>query len=108
MGLPTDRTLVCEHFSDGAGEYQMLVHSLFGAQVNLPLGLMLQKAAVRLLGGDVRMHYSDDGILLHSTSAPLPEGLIYKICLLYTSTPTAAARPAHRAATGTACALSGA
>ncbi len=79
VGLPTDRTLVCEHFSDGAGEYQMLVHSLFGAQVNLPLGLMLQKVAVRLLGGDVRMHYSDDGILLHSTSAPLPEGLIYKI-----------------------------
>ncbi len=79
VGLPTDRTLVCEHFSDGAGEHQLLVHSLFGARVNLPLGLLLQRRAAQALGCDVRMHYSDDGILLHSSGAPLPEGLLGSI-----------------------------
>lgn len=74
-GLPTDRTIVCEHFCDQAGEHQMVVHSVFGARVNLPLGLLLQKKAIELTGADVRMHYSDDGILLHS-GAELPQGLL--------------------------------
>lgn len=75
-GLPTDRAIICEHFRDEAGVYQLLVHSLFGSPVNLPLGLLLQQRAQQLTGSDVRMHYSDDGILLYSSSAPLPEGLL--------------------------------
>lgn len=78
-GLPTDRALVCERFGDEAGEHQLVVHSLFGARVNLPLGLLLQQLAARRLGCDVRMQYSDDGILLHSSGGPLPEGLILDV-----------------------------
>lgn len=75
-GLPTDRAIVCEHFRDEAGAHQLLVHSVFGAPVNLPLGLLLQQRAQQLTHSDVRMHYNDDGILLHSNDAPLPEGLL--------------------------------
>lgn len=75
--LPTDRLLIAEHFSDDAGQAQLLIHSVFGRPVNLPLGLLLQRALSLSSGRDVRLHVSDDGILLYMLDAErIPGGLI--------------------------------
>lgn len=44
-GMPDDNTIILEHFSDQAGESQLLVHSVFGRPVNQPLSMLLRSAA---------------------------------------------------------------
>lgn len=76
-GMPDDNTLIFEHFSDQAGESQLLVHSVFGKPVNQPLSMLLRAAAQRAVGGEVRVYVNDDGILLHVPSGKaLPDHLL--------------------------------
>jgi len=74
--LPDHKTIIVEHFSDEAGDFQIMVHSLFGRRVNAPLAILLQEAAKRTSYTDVTCFEDDDGVLLMSSSAPFPEGLL--------------------------------
>lgn len=75
--LPDDQTLLLEHFTDEAGEHQMMIHSVFGRRVNLALSLLLQHAASIETGVDVRAFDDDDGILLYLLGGrAIPDGLL--------------------------------
>ena len=78
--LPTDRTLIAEHFVDEAGEHQLMIHSVFGRRVNYALSLLLAHEAQRQTGVDVRAFEDDDGVLLYLMgSKALPEGLLFRL-----------------------------
>ena len=47
--LPDDRTLLVERFRDELGDWRLVVHSPFGAQVNAPWALVLGRPAARAL-----------------------------------------------------------
>ncbi len=78
--LPTEQTVIFEHFKDEAGEHQLMIHSVFGGRVNRALGMLLAKEAQRLTGTDVRAYDDDDGILLCLIGGKaVPDGLIYSL-----------------------------
>lgn len=78
--LPDDKTIVVEHFSDEAGDHQMMVHSVFGKRVNYGLALLLQRAASRMLKADVRAYDDDNGALLYLIGVKeLPDGLVQQL-----------------------------
>ena len=66
-----------EHFSDDAGEHQMMVHSIFGRRVNEGLALLLRQKAAEALNCDVRYYDDDNGALLYAIGTrDIPEGLL--------------------------------
>ncbi|HKL79619.1 MAG TPA: DEAD/DEAH box helicase, partial [Mobilitalea sp.] len=78
--LPDDRTLLIEHFRDDTGNHQMMVHSVFGRQVNEPLAFLTQLAAKRLMKTNVSYVADDDGFLLFPYGEDaMPEGLLQGI-----------------------------
>lgn len=78
--LPTDRTILIEHFRDETGNHQMMVHSVFGQPVNEPLAILATEAAKRALSTNISYVVDDDGFLLFPyDDRPLPEGLLYAI-----------------------------
>ena len=81
--LPDDRTLIAEHFRDDndIGLYQIMIHSVYGRQVNSPLAILLAFTAKKLTGMDVDTYDDDDGILLtaRGEEQTLPEGLLHAI-----------------------------
>ena len=78
--LPSDQNIIAEHFVDEVGLHQMMIHSIFGRQVNAPLAILLSAAAKNLTGMDVDCYDDDDGILLMARGEqPLPEGLLQAI-----------------------------
>ena len=79
--LPDDRTVLAEHFTGPGGEHQMMVHSVFGRQVNIGLAMLLEEAARAATGMDFRSFDEDDGFLLYpyGGDAPLPDGLLLGI-----------------------------
>lgn len=89
--LPTDRTLIAEHYRDEEGNYQLMIHSVYGNSVNAPLALLLQNRASELTGDTIQYVSDDDGIVLFSYGGnKLPDDLLYQIqpdtvhCLLET------------------------
>lgn len=78
--LADDRTIVVEQFKDEAGMPQMMVHSIFGRQINAPLALLLQEAATRVMNVKINYVEDDDGILLFPFGEyELPFGLLQRI-----------------------------
>jgi len=78
--LPNDHTLIAEHFVDEVGLNQIMIHSIYGQQVNAPLAILLTLAAKNLTGMDVDSYNDDDGILLMARGdQPLPVGLLHAI-----------------------------
>ncbi|SHH66800.1 ATP dependent helicase, Lhr family [Sporobacter termitidis DSM 10068] len=78
--LPDDRTLLVEHFYDGTGTRQMMVHSVFGRPVNEPLAILLSAEARRRLNTNVSFVADDDGFLLFPyEDRELPRGLLYDV-----------------------------
>ena len=78
--LPCDRTLIAEHFCDEIGLHQIMIHSVFGRQLNAPLAILLTLTAKNITGMDVDSYEDDDGILLMARGeAALPEGLLKAI-----------------------------
>jgi ATP-dependent Lhr-like helicase len=78
--LPTHRRMILEHFTDEAGEHQMMVHSVFGKRVNYALALLCQHEAQSLTGQDVHIFDDDDGFLLFLVGGgDIPEGLLHRL-----------------------------
>ncbi|MFC4004636.1 ATP-dependent helicase [Prauserella oleivorans] len=68
--VPNDRTVLLERFRDELGDWRVVVHSPFGAQVNAPWALAIAARLRETRGVDAQMAHSDDGIVLR-----LPEAL---------------------------------
>ncbi len=62
--LPDDRTMLVERFRDELGDWRLVVHSPFGAQVNAPWALAIAARLRERYGLDVQSMHSDDGIVL--------------------------------------------
>ncbi|MDR1693043.1 MAG: DEAD/DEAH box helicase [Oscillospiraceae bacterium] len=79
-GFPDDRTVIAEHFQDEAGEQQLMVHSVFGKQVNAPLALLLQDILKREFRIETSNYPSDDGLLIMASfGGILPDGLLNRL-----------------------------
>ena len=72
--LPDDRTIVVERFRDELGDWRLVVHSPFGAQVNAPWALVLAARLRERYGVDVAAMHSDDGIVLRLPDTTGDEG----------------------------------
>lgn len=78
--LPDDRTIIIEHFMDENSNHQMMVHSVFGRQVNDPMSLLAKEAAKVHTDTSINCVSDDDGFLLFPYDGkPLPEGLLEEI-----------------------------
>ena len=76
--LPDDRTLVLERFRDELGDWRLVLHSPFGAQVHAPWALAIAARLRERYGGmDVQALHTDDGIVIRVPDAdePPPAGI---------------------------------
>jgi ATP-dependent Lhr-like helicase len=75
--LPDDRTIVVERFRDELGDWRVVVHSPFGAQVHAPWALAIAARLRERYGVDVSTMHADDGIVLRipDTDQPPPPQL---------------------------------
>ncbi|UFU05162.1 DEAD/DEAH box helicase [Ruania halotolerans] len=62
--LSTDRTLVVERFRDELGDWRVVIHSPYGAEVHAPWALILTARLREQFGMDVSAMHADDGIVL--------------------------------------------
>ncbi|HEY2284685.1 MAG TPA: ATP-dependent helicase, partial [Streptosporangiaceae bacterium] len=73
--LPDDRTLVVERFRDELGDWRVVLHSPYGAQVHAPWALAIAtRLRERYAGMDVQAIHTDDGIVIRvpDTDDPPP------------------------------------
>ncbi|MHB8585563.1 MAG: DEAD/DEAH box helicase [Thermoplasmatota archaeon] len=70
--LPTDRTVLVEHFRDDSGDARLAIHAPFGAAVNGPWALAIARAMGDFYGAEVQSFVGDDGFLLRLPDADLP------------------------------------
>jgi ATP-dependent helicase Lhr and Lhr-like helicase len=76
--VPDDRTLVLERFRDELGDWRLVLHSPFGAQVHAPWALAIASRLRERYGGmDVQALHTDDGIVIRVPDAddPPPAGI---------------------------------
>ncbi|MER6633014.1 ATP-dependent helicase [Streptomyces sp. NPDC000987] len=69
--VPDDRTIVVERFRDELGDWRVVVHSPFGAQVHAPWALALGAKLSERYGMDAQVMHADDGIVLRLPDADL-------------------------------------
>ncbi|MDR1999191.1 MAG: DEAD/DEAH box helicase, partial [Frankiaceae bacterium] len=62
--LPSDKTLLVERFRDELGDWRLVIHSPFGAQVNAPWALAIGARLQQRYGIDAAALHCDDGIVL--------------------------------------------
>ncbi|WP_338051219.1 ATP-dependent helicase [Pseudonocardia acidicola] len=67
--VPSDRTILVERFRDELGDWRLVVHSPFGAQVNGPWGLAIAARMRERRGVEVHAAGADDGIVLRLPDA---------------------------------------
>ena len=78
--LPDDRTIIAEHFRDESGDGQLMIHSIFGKQINSPLCALLQYKAMELTNAEINCFEDDDGILLFARgNHEIPERLLQSV-----------------------------
>lgn len=63
--LPGAGKIICEHFSDEAGDRRIIIHSPFGGKIHAPLAVLLSEKLTRLLNCRMEYVYNNDGILFH-------------------------------------------
>lgn len=61
--LPHDRQLIVERFRDELGDWRVVVHSPFGAQVHAPWSLVVAARLRERYGVDVQAMHADDGLV---------------------------------------------
>src|SRR5207302_2803557 len=69
--VPDDRTIVVERFRDELGDWRIVVHSPFGAQVHAPWALAVGARLAERYGFDAQVMHADDGIVLRLPDADL-------------------------------------
>jgi ATP-dependent Lhr-like helicase len=77
--LPDDRTLVVERFRDELGDWRVILHSPYGAQVHAPWALAIATRLRERYGGmDVQAIHTDDGIIIRvpDTDDPPPASVV--------------------------------
>ncbi|CRK55739.1 Probable ATP-dependent helicase lhr [Alloactinosynnema sp. L-07] len=62
--VPDDRTILVERFRDELGDWRLVVHSPFGAQVNAPWALAIGARLRERRGVDAQIAHGDDGIVI--------------------------------------------
>ncbi len=62
--LPTDRTILVERFRDELGDWRIVIHSPYGAQVHAPWALAIGVRLRERYGIDAQALPGDDGIVL--------------------------------------------
>jgi ATP-dependent helicase Lhr and Lhr-like helicase len=67
--VPSDRTILVERFRDELGDWRLVVHSPFGAQVNGPWALAIAARMRERRGVEVHASGADDGIVLRLPEA---------------------------------------
>jgi len=68
--LPDDRTLVLERFRDELGDWRLVLHSPYGAQLHAPWALAIAARLRERYGGmDVQALHTDDGIVIRVPDA---------------------------------------
>ena len=67
--VPDDRTILVERFRDELGDWRMVVHSPFGAQVNGPWALAINARLRERRGVEAQVASADDGIVLRLPDA---------------------------------------
>jgi ATP-dependent Lhr-like helicase len=67
--VPDDRTVLVERFRDELGDWRLVVHSPFGAQVNAPWALAIAARMREKRGVEVSAVSADDGIVLRLPDA---------------------------------------
>nr|WP_246271538.1 ATP-dependent helicase [Amycolatopsis acididurans] len=67
--IPNDRTILLERFRDELGDWRIVLHSPFGAQVNAPWALAIAARLRENRGVDAQVMHSDDGIVLRLPDA---------------------------------------
>src|SRR4051812_4059702 len=72
--VPNDRTLLLERYRDELGDWRIILHSPFGAQVNAPWALAIAARLRENRGVDAQVAHSDDGIVLRLPDALDAEG----------------------------------
>jgi ATP-dependent Lhr-like helicase len=78
--LPDNKTIIAEHFCDESGDNQLMLHLIFGRQINFPLGLLLQHKLEEITGAAVTVFDDDDGVLLYMRGKyEIPEKLLQQI-----------------------------
>ncbi|MFD3487062.1 ATP-dependent helicase [Streptomyces sp. NPDC058665] len=69
--VPDDRTILVERFRDDLGDWRVVIHSPFGAQVHAPWALALGARLSERYGMDAQVMHADDGIVLRLPDADL-------------------------------------
>ncbi|MFJ2210639.1 ATP-dependent helicase [Streptomyces sp. NPDC101062] len=69
--IPDDRTILVERFRDELGDWRVVIHSPFGAQVHAPWALALGARLSERYGMDAQVMHADDGIVLRLPDADL-------------------------------------
>nr|WP_143229511.1 ATP-dependent helicase [Actinophytocola xanthii] len=72
--VPDDRTVLIERFRDELGDWRLVVHSPFGAQVNAPWALAIGARLRERRGVEGRVAHSDDGIVIQLADMVDDEG----------------------------------
>ncbi|MGH3929307.1 MAG: Lhr family helicase, partial [Pseudonocardiaceae bacterium] len=72
--VPDDRTMLVERFRDELGDWRMVLHSPFGAQVNGPWALAIGARLRERRGVEAQVLSADDGIVLRLPDALDAEG----------------------------------
>ncbi|MFI9006299.1 ATP-dependent helicase [Actinosynnema sp. NPDC053489] len=67
--VPNDRVVLVERFRDELGDWRLVVHSPFGAQVNAPWALAIAARLRERRGIEVQAAHSDDGIVVRLPDA---------------------------------------
>ncbi len=73
--VPDDRTVLVERFRDELGDWRMVVHSPFGAQVNGPWALAIGARLRERRGVEAQVASADDGIVLRLPDALDADGV---------------------------------
>ncbi|WP_426566580.1 ATP-dependent helicase [Angustibacter sp. McL0619] len=85
--LPDDRTIVVERFRDELGDWRVVVHSPFGAQVHAPWALAVSARMQERFGVDVQAMHGDDGLVLRLPDVELDDGPPVDVAALVTFDP---------------------
>jgi len=71
--VPDDRTILVERFHDELGDWRLVIHSPFGAQVHAPWALAIGARLRAVHGMDAQVMHADDGIVLRVPDADWDE-----------------------------------